>query len=288
MASSKSRVGIERKILSTILWVCILPIGVILVMGYIIARSNQSTGVQEALLNAAQKTAEGIRIESSGRMSVAENLANDPLVIHSVSPYREDKVVEPFVPLDDASLRAWLDRFRKLESSHPNSITVYDRDRNFLLSVPGTPVQGTLDVDIPEGTRTAAFSGFQTEDNIIVAAVTAPIYSPFWDELIGYVSVESQINTLLEYAMGSPGGEVGGQVFPDVYQIVYVLGDTVTTIQGDVNSTAEGIPGLALIETHEKLESLLLERPQHGTHSLPRYIRVDGVGKYNAMGKSVV
>ena len=102
MASSKSRVGIERKILSTILWVGILPVAVILVMGYVVARSNQSNAVQQTLLNAAQKTAEGIQIESSARTRVADNLAADPYLIHTLSPYEEDKITEVFAPLDQA------------------------------------------------------------------------------------------------------------------------------------------------------------------------------------------
>jgi len=285
MASSKSRVGIERKILSTILWVGILPIAVILVMGYIIARGAQSDTVRNSLLSAARKTAQGIQIESSARMRFAENLAADEYVIHTVSQYEEDKISRTFAPLDKSALRDWLDRYRRIDSSAPASIAIYSRDRTLLLSTPGPIIAGPPSDDIPEDARSAAFDAFQTnlEDSVIPATVVAPIYSPSRDELIGYVSIEAQVNTLLEYVMGDLSFDEEAKGTSDVYQILYVAGETVMTVQGDTGSSLEGIPGLSRITTNEKLESYLLANPISGALSIPGYIQVDGEPKLNAI-----
>ena len=284
MASSKTRVGIERKILGTILWVCILPIAVILVMGYIIARSSQSTAVQQTLLNSAQKTAEGIEIESSARMRVTQNLAADPYVIHALSPFEEDKLDDPFAPLDKRLLKNWLERYRTIDNSSPNSITLYNSDRNLYLTTPGTPVQGVLSGEIPENTREAAFNSFrfERENNIIAATVTAPVYSPSRVELVGYISIESEINSMLEYAMGNPRFENTLQS-RDTYQIVYVFGDTVATVHGEISENIDGVPSLASIPTHPKLADYLLERPISGAHAIPKYVTAEGVAPLNAM-----
>ncbi|HIA48420.1 MAG TPA: response regulator [Candidatus Hydrogenedentes bacterium] len=285
MASSKSRVGIERKILSTILWVGVLPIAVVLVMGYIIARGSQSKTVKESLLNSVQKTAQGIQIESSARMRFAENLAADDYVIHAVSQYEEDKVSVPFAPLDDSMLRAWLDRYRRVDSSAPTSIAIYNRDRTLLLATPGLTIAKPPSDDILKDAQSAAFDSFRpdVENSLIFATVVAPIYSPAKEELIGYVSIEAQINSLLEYVMGAPALDNGKRATNDVYQILYLLGGAVVTVQGEIGSSLEGIPGLARIRTSDVLESYLLQNRNKGALSIPEYIWVDGKPKLNAM-----
>lgn len=285
MASSKSRVGIERKILSTILWVGILPVAIILVMGYVVARSNQSNAVQQTLLNAAQKTAEGIQIESSARTRVADNLAADPYLIHTLSPYEEDKITEVFAPLDQAKLKAWLNRYRKIDISEPTSIALYDVNKNLLFSTPGQPVRSSLGRNFPEDFTKAAFDTFRPDlgNNELLASVVAPVFSPTHNEIVGYISIESKINQLIEYAMGASVSDKEQRHSPDVYQIIYVFDGGGFTVQGEPESIESGRPRMTFVPSHPKLLSLLSARPNSGMHTIPNYIDFEGPAPETAM-----
>lgn len=285
MSSSRNRVGIERKILSTILWVCTLPIVIIIVMGYIVARGGQSEAVQQALLSSAQKAAEGIFIESSARLAVAENLAADPYIVQSLSPYSEDGANELFEPINNAALKQWLNRYRSIDTTSPSAIALYGADKRLFFSVGPSTLPGLLDVEIPESSTDATFNSFEFTQNqeIINALVVAPAYSPSNGSRIGYVAIKAQINPLLEYAMGTPRLDRGSEVDENVYQILYRAGEVVYTVQGDPGLDADGNTSLRLIDTDPTLEEELLAGRSYGMHAIANYIQVDGVRTHNAM-----
>jgi len=284
MASPQYRVGIERKILSTIVWVCILPIAVILLMGYVIARSMQSDAVQQTLLKAAQKTAEGIYIESQSRIEIAANLAVKPYVIHAVSPYPEDKSSTLFSSLNNTLLRDWLNDYRTIDSTRPSLIEIYDKDRKLVLSTDESQSASLLTDPIPEDFTKPIYNAFKVNP-VFEATAVAPIFSPSTKELIGYLNVKTDIAPILDYAMGYSFHPASSVESPDVYQILYVVGDTVITIKGanrGPNATENPDALLNVIPTHETLKAVMLDRPQLGSMSIPNYIREGDKFEHNA------
>lgn len=284
MPSSRNRVGIERKILSTILWVCTLPIAVIIVMGYIVARGGQSTAVQQALLSAAQKTAEGIFIESSARLNTAANLAKDPYIIQSLSPYQEDGANQLFAPVNDSALQQWLNRYRAIDTSNPSGIALYDADGRMHLNVGPAAIPGILELDDPDAKSVPTFNSFEFDgQEVISSLVVAPVFSPSTQEQIGYVAIKAEINPLLEYAMGTPRFQRINTEHENTYQILYLAGDQVFTVQGVLGRDPDDSTALRIIPTHPKIEEYLKDRPLFGTHSIPKYIYENGKPAYNAM-----
>ena len=84
MSASASRQGIERKILTTILWVGVLPMAVALIFGYVTARSGQSKSVQQTLLTSVGKTAEGLHLLVNYRLNSVQNMAESAEVIEAM------------------------------------------------------------------------------------------------------------------------------------------------------------------------------------------------------------
>lgn len=249
------------------------------------ARGGQGAAVQQSLLNAARKTAEGIYIEASSRLEVAQNLASDPYVVHNLSPYNEDKSDELFGPLSEPLLSEWLNRLREIDHTSPRLIALYDSNKQLKLDVGEDNAPGTLGGNIPLNIRDAAFNtfDFDTQNELIYATVVAPVYSPSQDELVGYVAIKSEINPLLEYAMGAPLFTTPNGDVDDTYQIAYVINDDVFTVQGEFERGESDSSSLRLVPTHEELDRILQERPDSGSHSFPRYILEDGKSAHNAM-----
>ena len=287
MASPQYRVGIERKILSTIVWVCVLPIAVILLMGYVIARSSQSEAVQQTLLKAAQKTAEGIYVESESRMQVASNLASNEFVIHELSPLSEEHSTPGFAPQDKAQLRDWLNQYRSIDSNQPLVIEIYDSEKNLFLSTDESQSSTILTTPIPELFDKPIYNKFQPNKdfNTIEASIVAPIVSPSSKALIGYLNIKSDIAPILDYAMGRSSRTINAETPQDSYQILYVTPDEVLTIEGrfPADPSAPQKTLLKEIPTHDKLKSALKKQPVSGVYSIPKYIIEGGERKHNAL-----
>ena len=75
MNRRKSRAGIERKILTSILWVSILPMTGAIVFGYFSARFGQRNATEQTLATVAAKTADGITQESLNRLRLASTFS---------------------------------------------------------------------------------------------------------------------------------------------------------------------------------------------------------------------
>ncbi|MBI3119598.1 MAG: hypothetical protein HYZ00_12965, partial [Candidatus Hydrogenedentes bacterium] len=57
MRKKQASGGIERKFLTSILWVGVIPMALALVIGYVFAREGQQIAVEQNLFTAARKTA---------------------------------------------------------------------------------------------------------------------------------------------------------------------------------------------------------------------------------------
>ena len=80
MNRREPHVGIERKILTSILWVGILPMTVALIVGYITARGGQSSAVQQTLRPAAPNTVHSLQPFYALRIPLSTQNARDPNV----------------------------------------------------------------------------------------------------------------------------------------------------------------------------------------------------------------
>ncbi len=128
MDTSTPRRGIERKIISSILWVGILPLAIALVAGYVSVRHWQSQTAQRMLATQVEKVATGWRIATRGHIDSVERLSTAPVVLETLRGEEIDpaelaetvKAAEPPVSEIGLSIAALYDREgEQIASSSP-------------------------------------------------------------------------------------------------------------------------------------------------------------------------
>ena len=92
MSVKGPRSGIEWKILTSILWVGILPMALALILGYIAVRGSRSEYALDTLLTSVTKTTEGIGLSSKYRLEEAASLASDDIVTRALTPDASGKL----------------------------------------------------------------------------------------------------------------------------------------------------------------------------------------------------
>ena len=81
MSKKQSRGGIERKFLTSILWMGVIPMTLALIIGYVFAREGQWMATQKNQATAVRKTAEGVALAMQGRLMMTARVAQDAEVV---------------------------------------------------------------------------------------------------------------------------------------------------------------------------------------------------------------
>src|SRR5690348_3863327 len=93
MRRRRAKVGIERKILTSILFVSIFPMVMAWFVGYLTARQQQNTAVEQTLSTIAAKTANGIARAAGDRLQLARAImesAEAETLVTSDGPITDD------------------------------------------------------------------------------------------------------------------------------------------------------------------------------------------------------
>ena len=93
MRKREPRGGLERKILTALLWVAAAPMVLALLIGYAYAHGAQHLAARQNLTMAAQKTAEGLNLTYRARLRTMGTLARDSAIIEVLSSTERDPVL---------------------------------------------------------------------------------------------------------------------------------------------------------------------------------------------------
>ena len=231
MRKKQSRAGIERRILTSILWVSVVPMALALVIGYTFAYEATRRAVQQELTSAAKKSAEGLGLVLNAQRRHLASLSQDSQVVAALEPHKVAGSVgqgalearlqaESENAADGAALVSLYDAQGNLvASSHPTSKTpqrLTERER---------AIDGPSSVDFP----------YLPEKFESTVRVVAPVHEPATGALIGFVSKVEGVASLLEFAFtwrvwGSEGHPQG------VYQVAYEAADGFHISQRDAPS----------------------------------------------------
>ncbi|MBL7647955.1 MAG: response regulator [Candidatus Hydrogenedentes bacterium] len=85
MFKRQARGGIERKFITSILWVGVIPMALALVSGYVLARENQKNAVRINLETAARLRTEGLQLAIMARCQRTARAARDPELIRTIT-----------------------------------------------------------------------------------------------------------------------------------------------------------------------------------------------------------
>jgi len=206
MRRRKSRAGIERKILTSILWVSILPMTVAIVFGYFSARFGQRSATEQTLATVATKTADGITQESLNRLRLATTFTAHPTVLEAIAAAGEGQL-DPASPqaarVRDAFMPLMLWQSANDEDAD-SSVGLYNAKGQRIFSIGATAPSPTVTQYALNPPDEAQFVDFTDRDfQDFVGVILAPILDTATGERAGYVMLELGIDSILEYTLGA-------------------------------------------------------------------------------------
>ena len=217
MRGTQRRASIERKILTPILWVGIIPVTIAIIVGYGIAYEGQRKAVLRTLLTAAQTTASGLQLALDSRLRTVDALSRNPEVIAALSTGAH---------LTDDAKTALLNRL-KLETSGgtegPSVYSVYDANAVLLVSTREPSEKDRVQEKWITDVQRACFVDFYYayDEGRYLARSAAPVFAPNTHERIGFVCEDQDPLRLLYYALGQDAPRASDASGKDVYQIAY-------------------------------------------------------------------
>jgi PAS domain S-box-containing protein len=218
MAQKPIRRSIERKILRSILWVGLTPTILALIIAYVVAHEGQRHAVEQNLLTAARRTADGVQLAVKGRVRGVEELAKSPDVQRVLRTYKAGG------ELDLESLNRRMQEEIQDSEELSSSFEVFDHTGHRVAGT-GTPSEG--DGDHPEWLRDlkeTTFIRFVARENPerYGAQVAAPIHDESTGELLGFVSDEQNIGDFMQFVLGQNVGPHGQRVSENIYEVIYI------------------------------------------------------------------
>lgn len=220
MRRPQARGGIERKFLTSILWVGVIPMALALIIGYAFAREGQQIAVQQNLATAARKTAEGIQLALHGRMRMVERVAQEPDLVEALRNYAESGALAREVVT--RRLKSEADRAGELGSVY----ALYDRNGNGLLA---TSDWDPNDDRHPEWVRQFPKTGvlnylrYFPRAGRYATRVVSPVRAEPSGEILGYLSEVQGIEDWVSFVRG--GQEEAATQDGVQYEVVYLADD---------------------------------------------------------------
>lgn len=225
MRTEEPRRGIERKILTSILVVGILPMAVVLLAGYVMARVAQVSAVEQRLVDAAKNTAAGIRLALDPYWNRIRELSSHPDLSYQLTRYQEARTFE-----EQEDAKAEIRVFLQEEAGRAGgrvALSVHDTHGNLLVSTRADdelePVLKRVMAEL-EGPRFLRVRG-GNEVNRYEATLASPVYEASTGVRLGYLTQTFSTDDLMRRVFGPVLTPMQRKVQPEVYQVVYNSGN---------------------------------------------------------------
>ncbi len=220
MRLNQRRGGIERKILTPIIWVGIIPITIALIVGYGVTHEGQRKAVQRTLSTAAQKTAKGLLLALESRLRTVRTLARDPEIVAALTAHAD--VSTEAIDLLTARLKAETHN----ADDGPSVYSLYDAAGNLVMSTGEVGEFDRAQPDWGEMFSEAAFVEdifqYAPERNRYEARCVAPVVAPKTNERIGFLCEDQGVATLMDFTFGRAGRRQDDEFGSDGYQMARV------------------------------------------------------------------
>ncbi len=263
MGRKKLHSSIERRFVSSILWVSVIPMAMALFIGYIAAREGQQRTAMHNLQTNANKTAAGIRLVVQERERVSMRIAQSPEIVQFLRGYNEGAQ-----PSHDAVMN----RFR-YESSTSQSLEsffyLYDRvGRPCLWMENISPPEPLVLKNLPRfGLINLAYSDDLARYD---GKILSPVHDPEDGSILGYLGESQSVQDLLRFILeeqNRPEERQGNR-----YEVIFFSPTLQFTVLLEDNDT-ENSPPPTVKKVHPRLAEKLekSEGSQEGTFFLWLY-----------------
>jgi len=219
MARRPARGGIERKFVTSILWVGVIPMALALIIGYVFAREGQQIAVHQNLATAVQTTAGGIRLALTQQLEVLEFIAQDPAVVDRL------KSAEDYP--DPTDLPMVLRRLAQSTGADAQSLfTLYDRQGIPIMHSEGPPQQDPGIPDWFDHQAKAKFVDFEYsgETRRYYNHLMAPVRDPDTGKVLGYLVERRDVQDLLRSILRRMANAEGGAPDTNRYELISLTG----------------------------------------------------------------
>lgn len=218
MAMRQVRGGIERKFITAIIWVGVLPMALALLLGFIFALQGQQRAIEESLVTTVETISGGFRNAMGARLYMAEYLARDPVLRDTLANALAGR------PVDAETFLARLPKSAMTEGDAPTAYFMFSVTGELLFkSDPESraPPESREWIQHCSRTEVAGF-GYSGEKSRYLSYLISPITDRDNGEKRGYLLQAQGVAELVEYVLGR--NQLGGGINSDdsVYELVYL------------------------------------------------------------------
>ncbi|MFO7775550.1 MAG: HAMP domain-containing protein, partial [Candidatus Hydrogenedentota bacterium] len=214
------RRGIERRILTSILWVGIVPMALALIGGYVALRATQRADAMDDLRAAADTTAEGLHFASTARLQGVTRLANEGRIVNLLQSLEErPSRLEP--PAQDRkAVLDWMRQMVDITLEPVSVLTVYGPQGELLLTT-SAEEEGPAPSPSIEPIDEAGYIDFHfpPESSRYEVELAAPIRAPETDAVLGYIAEVASVTDTLHYLYGGGAG-MPERAWRNKYQVI--------------------------------------------------------------------
>lgn len=224
MFRRRPRGGIERKFLTSILWVGVVPMLLSVIIGFVFVYEGQQIAVERELSTAARKTSEGLQLALNTRLRLSARLTTDPDL-----PQVLRKAQELRKTYADYSNPIFLEAYTRLQkilsskSVGSQDLTpvfkLYNEQGEFLVGSEGTSLSEFDETSWTNSVTETRFDDFyyNPEEERYVSRIVSPIFDPETKTRLGFLRETQGAQDLLRFALGFGQLESGEAPSPAPY-----------------------------------------------------------------------
>lgn len=274
MRKKAPRVSIERKFLTSIFWVGVIPMTLALLIGYVFAREGQWLATQRNLATAARKTAEGVWLALQSRLQMTARVAMDSDFVNYLRLPPEER------ERAQARLLSRLKEEAAATVGLDSVFALYDLEGQRVLATQPVEV-GRLRPETWRETVTTTdfvdFSFLPGQERYGVVIIS-PIRDPDTNAVLGFLVETQGVEDLLGFALGRASDQARMPSELLSYQVVYLGTEEAVAVCLEEDSGQEHT---AL--RYEPVDARLRERLQR---SPPRDYDAFSLWRYTTKGKT--
>jgi PAS domain S-box-containing protein len=287
MSATNQHRGIERKILTSILWVSTVPVIFALCFGYFTVRWGRSQETLSSLENSARQTGAGVRLNTDAILRASNNLAQDIDIINGLidAQDRGSSATAISGPLMEEIPRRLE---QEISSSRgPTAIRLITLDGRVIVSTDSlaaddfdpSQVSGWLQDKAP------SFIDFGIDEQTMapMIEVIAPVLAPEGETIVGFIWEKVDISAVTNYAFGYDPFEKGNTTDYPNFQIAFSSDDDIFGLELRSPQPAVAPRVVRAIISPELRARLLADNPsqsatfqvssfQNGSNPMPAFV----------------
>ena len=214
MARTERR-SVERKIVTSILWVGILPTAFTLIINYAVTREAQRSAAFHALETEARITSVGLQLAILTYPRTVSSLSKNAIIVESIENGRwKDSLIKD-------RILSVLRQESESADDPPSIFSLFDVEGNILFSTGEIPDNDLTHPDWIQKVTKPDFYDFRhyRDSDRYLARLIAPIHSPQTGKTIGFLAEDQGVSSLMNLALFRKATVDEKEKKGDTYQI---------------------------------------------------------------------